>query len=272
MILNQKGRTIKLSPLRRFKGKSAVITGGATGVGYAAAQRFAEEGAKVAIIGRRKDVGEEAEKRLQGLGLEVRFIQGDVSDEDSVRSFINQAAEFHGCVDILVNNAAMFYPLRFLGAERKEWRKVFDVILDGAYYCSQEAAQHMVSQGIQGHIINVSSINAYRVLEDSSHYNSAKGALDQLTRCMAMELICQGIRVNGVSLGFIETPMSIIDGENELETDWFQSIYVERKKIPQQRAGQPEEVAGVIAFLASADSSYLCGAMIPVDGGLSNTF
>lgn len=147
-----------------------------------------------------------------------------------------------------------------------------DIIVNGAWFCSQSAAAHMIREGIQGHIVNVSSINAYRALPDSSHYNAAKGALDQLTRCLSVELMEHGIRVNGVNLGFIDTPMSIVDGENELESEWFRSMYVRHKKIPQQRAGQPEEAAGAIAFLASADASYICGATIPVDGGLSVTF
>lgn len=258
--------------LVRFTGQSVLVTGGATGVGYETARRFAMEGANVVITGRREDVGKEAETRLQKEGLNVRYLPGDVADEQQVKQFIGKAIEMNGKLDVLINNAAMSKPIKFLGADRHQWKKVFDVIVDGTYYCSQEAAKHMVANGIQGHIINVSSINAFRALDESSHYNAAKGAMDQLTRCMALELIDQGIRVNGVNLGFIDTPMSVVDGENELETKWFKSIYVENKKIPQRRAAQPHEVANVISFLASKDASYLCGAMIPVDGGLSITF
>jgi NAD(P)-dependent dehydrogenase (short-subunit alcohol dehydrogenase family) len=258
--------------MRRFVDKSVLITGGATGVGYATAERFATEGAKVVITGRRQDVGTVAANRLKEQGLDVSFIAADVTDENEVKLLFNKSIELNGKVDVLVNNAAISYPIRFLGADYNKWRNVFDVIVNGTYFCSQEAAQHMVSNQIKGSIINVSSVNAYRALQDSSHYNAAKGALDQLTRCMALELIDYGIRVNGANLGFIDTPMSIIEGENELETDWFKSIYVEQKKIPQRRAGQPFEVANVLTFLASEDASYLCGAMIPVDGGLSITF
>lgn len=258
--------------MNRFMGKSVLVTGGATGVGYATARRFAREGASVVIAGRRNEVGKQAETALRSEGLNVSFIKADVSDEQQVKSLIAGTIEANGKVDVLVNNAAMFYPIAFLDADKTKWRKVFEVIVDGVYNCSQQSARHMADSGIQGHIINVSSINAYRALEESSHYNSAKGALDQLTRCMAVELIRHGIRVNGVNLGFIETPMSIVDGENELESEWFKSIYVERRKIPQARAGHPDEVAGAIAFLASEDASYLCGAMLPVDGGLAVTF
>lgn len=258
--------------LQRFHGKSVLVTGGATGVGYAAAHRFALEGARVVITGRRHEVGANAEQSLRAEGLDVRFVAGDVADESSVKRMIGQTIDLHGKIDILVNNAAIANSIRFLGADRVKWKQVFDVIVDGTYFCTQEAALHMVAAGIKGHIVNVSSINGSRALEQSSHYNAAKGAMDQLTRNTALELIDHGIRVNGLSLGFIDTPMSVVDGENELESDWFRSIYVERGKIPQRRAAQPAEVAAAIAFLASEDASYICGAVIPVDGGLSITF
>lgn len=258
---------------QRFENKTVLVTGGATGLGFATARRFAQEGASVVIVGPVPHVGLEAEQQLRSEGLEVRFVQGDVTNEQSVQNFVNQAIDTYGHVDVLVNNAAISYPIKFLGADRAAWRKVFDVIVDGAFLCSQTVAQHMVNSGIAGHIINVSSINAYRALYESSHYNAGKGALDQLTRGMALELMEHNIRVNGVNPGFMDTPMSIMEnGENELDSDWFQEIYVKQRKIPQQRAAQPEEVAGVIAFLASKDASYICGATIPVDGGLSITF
>lgn len=256
----------------RFHNKSVLVTGGATGIGLAIARRFAEEGACVIIVGRREDVGRQTEKALQEEGLRVQFLKGDVSVEEDVKAFMAQAVELHGGLDILVNNAAAFFPVKFLEGETKEWHSIFNLIVNGVYFCSRTAAKHMVAVGIKGRIINVSSINAYRALEESSHYNSAKGAVDQLTRCMAMELAEHGIHVNGVGPGFVETPMSVVDGVKEHETEWFKSIYVERKKIPLQRPGQPEEIAGVVAFLASKDATYICGVTIPVDGGLSITF
>jgi NAD(P)-dependent dehydrogenase (short-subunit alcohol dehydrogenase family) len=258
--------------LRRFEGKTAVITGGATGVGLATARRFAEEGARVVISGRRADVGYKVAESFREAGLEALFVPADVADKEQVRNLMELAIHSYGKIDILVNNAALFTPGRFMDTDWEEWRKVFDVIVNGTYFCTKEAAGHMIRQGVKGHIVNVSSINSTRALEESSHYNAGKGALDQLTRNTALELMSSGIRVNSVALGFIETPMSVVDGVNEHETDWFRDIYVGRKKIPQQRQGQPEETAGVIAFLASEDASYLCGAVVPVDGGLSITF
>lgn len=259
--------------MRRYEGKSVLVTGGSTGVGYETAKRYAQEGASVVITGRRGEAGQQAVELLKTEGLHsIEFLQGDVSDEDSVKSVISRVIEKNGKLDILVNNAATFYPVRFLDADRSKWKKVFDIIVDGTYFCSQEAARHMVKQGVKGHIINVSSINSHRALEESTHYNAAKGAMNQLTKGMALELIDYGIKVNGLNLGFIDTPMSVVDGENELDSDWFKQIYVENKKLPMKRAAHPKEVASVIAFLTSEDASYLCGAIIPVDGGLSITF
>lgn len=256
----------------RFANKAAIITGGATGIGLAAARRLGLEGAKVAIAGRRGDVGEEAAAQLQEAGIEAAFFRCDVSVLEEVERLMEAVQRQYGAIDILVNNAAYANTIDFLSPETERWRHVFDVTVNGTYYCSRAAALVMAQQAGGGRIINVSSINGYRALEGSSHYNAGKGAMDQLTRCMAAELAPLGIRVNGIAPGFIDTAMSVIDGENELETDWFKSIYVERRKIPVARAGLPEEVAAVIAFLASEDASYLCGAILPVDGGLSITF
>lgn len=258
--------------LKRFVGKTAVVTGGATGIGLATARRLAEEGANVIINGLHTDVGNQAASSLRSAGLSATFVRADVSDAEQVCALMDQAVQTYGQIDILVNNAAIFTPGRFLDMDWSEWRKIFDVIVDGTYFCTKEAARRMIKQGVQGSIVNVSSLNSSRALEESSHYNAAKGALDQLTRNTALELMEHGIRVNSVALGFIETALSVIDGVKEHETDWFRDIYVGRKKIPQQRQGQPEEAAAAIAFLASQDASYICGAVIPVDGGLSITF
>jgi NAD(P)-dependent dehydrogenase (short-subunit alcohol dehydrogenase family) len=244
--------------IRRFEGRTA--------------RRLAEEGARVVIGGRRAEIGRQVVDTMRAQGLEATFVPCDVSDVQQVKGMMEQAVRDYGQIDILVNNAAVFSPSRFMDSDWAKWRSIFDIIVDGTFFCTQEAARHMIRQGVKGHIVNVSSINSTRALEESSHYNAAKGALDQLTRNTAMELMEYGIRVNSVALGFIETPMSVVDGVSEHETDWFKDIYVGRRKIPQQRQGQPEEVAGVIAFLASEDASYMCGAVVAVDGGLSITF
>lgn len=228
----------------------ALVTGGATGIGFATARRFAANGMRVGILGHVDEDGRRAEAALRETGADAVFTLGDVTVEDDVRAWVTQAAERPGPIDVLVNNAAISSSVDFLEAPRDEWRRVFDVIVDGAYLCSREAARVMAASGRGGSIVNVSSINAERALLRSSHYNAGKGALNQLTRCLAAELAPHGIRVNAVAPGFVDTPMSVVDGENELETTWFRDNYVRDRRIPLARAGTPDDVAKVVAFLA----------------------
>ncbi|CAI6017321.1 SDR family NAD(P)-dependent oxidoreductase [Cohnella sp. JJ-181] len=257
--------------MRRFIGKTAIVTGGASGIGLSTAKLLASEGATVVIAGRDERRGTAALAELSAIGGKPLFVQADISDEDAVRRLIGSVRTHAGRIDILINNAAMFYESDFLQETTDRWRAVFDTIVNGAYWCTREAALAMKEQG-SGAIVNVSSINGVRALNRSSHYNSAKGALDQLTRCTAAELSPYGIRVNGVAPGFIDTGLSVVGGENELETEWFKQYYVRERKIPLARPGQSEEAAAVIAFLASDAASYVQGAIVPVDGGLSITF
>jgi len=258
--------------MNRFTEQTVIVTGGATGIGLATAKLFAAEGANVVIAGRNEENGARALEELKAIGGNPIFVRTDISDEAAVQNLISRAIEHTDRLDVMVNNAAMFYESDFLLETTERWKAVFDTIVNGAYWCSKYAADAMVKREIAGAIVNVSSINGYRALNQSSHYNSAKGALDQLTRCTALELSPHGIRVNGVAPGFIETELSIVGGVNELETDWFKEYYVAQRRIPQARAGTVNEVASVIAFLASEASTYIQGAIIPVDGGLSITF
>jgi meso-butanediol dehydrogenase/(S,S)-butanediol dehydrogenase/diacetyl reductase len=257
--------------MSRFDGRTIIITGGATGIGLETAEHFAEEGAYVVMAGRSAKNGAEAVLRLARYKGQVQYIATDVSVEADVERLVEETMSLTGRIDVLVNNAAMFYESDFLEESTERWRAVFDTIVNGAYWCTKYAARAMKATG-GGAVVNVSSINGVRALMKSSHYNAAKGALDQLTRGTALELSPYGIRVNGVAPGFIDTALSVIGGVNELETEDFKRFYVEQRKIALARPGLPHEVARAILFLASEEASYIQGAVLPVDGGLSITF
>jgi NAD(P)-dependent dehydrogenase (short-subunit alcohol dehydrogenase family) len=247
----------------------ALVTGAASGIGRATAAALVREGAAVVIADIQRATGEAAAAALGAAGGSVAFVAADVTRD--AESMTAAAVEHFGRLDILVNNAGIFYPADFLATPFEEWRRAVDVMYFGTYHCAQAAARLMVQQG-GGRIVNISSVNAFLGAPLSSHYNSAKGAIDQLTRCLAVELAPHGILVNGVAPGFVETPMAVVDGVNEHETPDFQAFYVRRRRIPLARPAQPEEIAEAVVFLASPRCTYITGHTVVVDGGLTATF
>ena len=255
-----------------FDSQVAIITGSGTGIGYATAELLALAGAAVVVNGRRKSVCDEAAQRIIAQGGRAIAVAADVSTEDGSQALIDAAREAFGGVDILVNNAAIFSPADFVSAPYEEWRRVLDVNLDSAIHCSRAAARVMLAAGRGGRIVNVSSIHSYRAERNASHYDLAKGAIDQLTRALALELAPHHILVNSVAPGFVDTPMSVVDGKSELESEWFLSNYVQQRRIPLARAAQPLEIAQAIVWLASPLNTYVNGHVLIADGGLSVTF
>jgi NAD(P)-dependent dehydrogenase (short-subunit alcohol dehydrogenase family) len=251
-------------------GKVALVTGAASGIGRATAAALAREGAAVMIADLQREAGEAAAAAITTAGGSAEFVEGDVTRDAA--AMVEATVERFGRLDILVNNAGVFYPADFLEAEFGQWMRAVEVMYHGAFHCSQAAARAMVRRGEGGRIVNISSVNAFLGAPQSSHYNSAKGAVDQLTRCLAIELAPHGILVNGVAPGFVETPMAVVDGVNEHETPEFQAFYVGRRRIPLARPAQPEEIAEAVVFLASARCTYITGHTIVVDGGLTATF
>ena len=255
-----------------FDSQVAVVTGSGTGIGYAAAELFALSGAAVVVNGRRKQVCEEAAQRIVAQGGRAIAVAADASTIDGANQIVDAACAAFGGINILVNNAAIANVADFVATPYEEWRRVLDVNLDSAIHCSRIAARAMIAAGHGGRIVNVSSIHSYRAERGASHYDLAKGAMDQLTRALALELAPHNILVNSVAPGFVDTPMSVVNGKNELETEWFVSNYVQQRRIPLARAAQPAEIAQAIVWLASPLNTYVNGHVLVADGGLSVTF
>ena len=254
-----------------FTGKCVVVTGGGTGIGRAIALRFAADGASVAVLGRRPGPLEETiSMTADNADAHHLVVPTDISSVDSVSKASDIISSEYPRVDVLVNNAGVARSADPVEAPLDEWMFPIRVNMMGAIHCVRAFAPMMQSGG---RIINVTSIHKDRVEKGCSAYATAKGALTQYTKAMALEFADRGILVNAIAPGFTDTPMSRDEsGVSELQTEWFDQNYVSGHHLPLRRAGRPEEVAGVAAFLAGPDATYITGETITVDGGLTITF
>jgi NAD(P)-dependent dehydrogenase (short-subunit alcohol dehydrogenase family) len=247
--------------------KRAIISGASSGVGRAAALRFAVEGWDVCLTARRaNELGQLLGELPPGDHL---VVPGDYSQEATAQAIAGQVAEHWGGLDALINCAGIYFPIHTIDTPVDEWRRAFEVMVNGALYLTR-AAVPLMQDG--GRIVHVTSIHGDRAEALASSYSMAKAAINQLCRVLAIELAPRGILANAIAPGFIDTPMSVVNGVNELESDWFKQNYVLGHHLPLKRAAQPEEIAGVAFFLAGPDASYITGQVITVDGGLTITF
>ena len=241
----------------KLSGKVALVTGAAQGIGAACAEAFVREGAKVLIT----DVNEEVGRRTaQSLG--VAFARCDVSLKAEVDAAVAFAVKEFGRLDILVANAGIVHAAEFLDLEEKDFDRVLSVNLKGVFLVGQAAARQMAKQGGGGAIVNMSSVNAVLAIPNQVPYVVSKGAINQLTKVMALSLAPKGIRVNGIGPGTILTELArtAVLGNKEAERKIL-------SRTPMGRMGDPAEVAKVAVFLASDESSYLTGQTIYPDGG-----
>jgi 3-oxoacyl-[acyl-carrier protein] reductase len=248
-------------------GKRAIISGASSGVGRAAAIRFAREGWDVCLTARR---AAELERLRGELPPGSHLVcPGDYGDPATAERIGKEVSARWGALDALINCAGVYIPVHSIDTPLEQWRPAFEIMVDGALHLTRMAVPLMTGGG---RIVHVTSIHAERAEAMASGYAMAKAAINQFCRVLALELASRGILVNAIAPGFIDTPMSVIDGVNELESDWFKRNYVLGHHLPLRRAAQPEEIAGVAYFLAGPDASYITGQVITVDGGLTITF
>ena len=252
----------------RLKDRVALITGGASGIGKATAERFLEEGARVVIADLSREGGEAAAAELVAKGHgRPEAVVCDVTDPDGVARLVDGVVASHGRIDILFNNAGTFVPNELHDVALEEWDQVLRVNLTSVYLVSKHVLPHMLARG-KGAIVNNSSVAGLVGDLRSAAYCAAKGAVANLTRAMALDYARRGIRVNAICCGEIETPLFVREaGQLGLSVDQFRARLNEAHPIG--RIGRPREAADAVVFLASDDASFITGALLPVDGGYS---
>ncbi len=248
-----------------LKGKVALITGGSEGMGYATAELFLKEGAKVMITGRSPDRGAKAIKKLQRLG-KVAFVRGDVSKDADAKRMVEETVRRFGRIDILFNNAGVYIEKLAEDTSVEEWDKVIDTNLKGTFLVTKHAIPHMKRQR-SGVIINNSSDAGIIGNRVCPAYCASKGGVTVMTKAMALDYSPYGIRVNSVNPGIIDTPMLA----REVDAAPDRRAYLTKcdEDAPVGRIGKPIEVAKAVLFLASHQSSFVTGAALSVDGGIT---
>lgn len=245
----------------RLAGKIAIVTGSSRGIGRGIAQRLAEEGARVVINGRKMDLLLPVAEALRVTGAEVLAVAADVGYRDQVDHLFKETVACFGGVDILVNNTGWPTPkVHFLDMDEEHWDGMLRTNLKSVYLCSHRAANLMVDQGRAGCIISISSFSAARAHRLQTAYDATKGAMEAMTRAMAIELAPFGIRVNVVGPGAIHVDVN--------ETLGREAMLRRSETIPLGRVGFPLDIGATVAFLASEDAGYITGQTIYVDGGV----
>jgi 3-oxoacyl-[acyl-carrier protein] reductase len=232
-------------------GRHALVTGAANGIGKAIAERFRAEGATVSGV----DVEE---------GCEFRF---DLARTDELDGLVDAV----GPIDILCSCAGVFDPAWAVDLTVERYRRVLAVNLDAPVFLAARCGRGMAERGY-GRILSITSIHGLRGEEQSLPYDVSKAGLEGATRTLAIELGPKGVLVNALAPGFVNTRMSVVDGRNELESEWFETVYREHRKLPLRRAAEPAEIAAHAAWLCSEENTYLTGQVVTVDGGVTITF
>ena len=250
-----------LDEMFSLKGKTALVTGAGRGIGQVVALGLARAGAKIVIFSRTG--ADETVKLIEAGGGQAYSLIVDVTDEGQVNKGLDELLERCGSLDVVFNNAGVCLHKDTFDATIDEWREIIEINLTGEYIVARAAAKMMLGKGIKGSIINMASMSGstVNVPQWQASYNASKAGVIHMTRSLAVEWAKYGIRVNTISPGYINTPMSA-DTPQELRDAWM-------PLIPQGRMGEPEELMPAILYLASSASGYTTGSDIIVDGGYS---
>lgn len=236
-------------------GRHALVTGAANGIGKAVAERFRADGARVSGI----DVEPGVEFQL------------DLAKTERLSALIDEIEAESGAFDVLVNVAGVYEPAPAVEMTLDSYRRVLAVNLDAPVVLAQRVGRGMIERGY-GRIVSITSVHGQFSEALGLSYDISKAGLEAATRSLAVELGQHGILVNALAPGFVRTRMSIVEGRDELESEWFRTIYVENEKLPLRRAAEPPEIAAHAAWLCSDQNTYLTGQVVTVDGGLTITF
>lgn len=262
MVEEQKCLSIK--ELFDLRGKVAIVTGGASGMGFASAKRLAEAGAAVLIADLNPETGKKKAKELTTADYKADFVKCDVTQEPQVANMVDTAVETFGGLDIMVNNAGI-YPMKpITEMDAKAWDRIMNINMRGVFLCCLKASQQMIKQGRGGSIINIASASAFHPTIGLTAYDSSKAGVWMLTRTLAVELAPHKIWVNSVSPGPMQT-----EGTSSPEAIEFNRRRLHR--ILMGRIGRPDEIANIVLFLASPASSFITGSDIVADAGWTLT-
>jgi NAD(P)-dependent dehydrogenase (short-subunit alcohol dehydrogenase family) len=245
-----------------LEGKTAVVTGASRGFGEAIAIGLAEAGADVVLAARTESALQEVAAKIEALGRKALVVPTDMMDKAAIEALASAAIDTFGKIDILVNNAGLGDSMPFLHLPEDEWDKIMSVNLKGYFLATQAVGQHMF-KAKSGRIINISSAMGETPLPYLTHYAASKGGINSMTKSLAQEWANRGITVNAIAPSYFETDMTESSRENEHANALIMS------KTPLSRYGKVEELIGLVIYLAGDNSSYMTGAVIPLDGGWS---
>lgn len=250
--------------MMKLENRVALVTGAGSGIGRATAQRLAADGAKVAVADWNAETGAESVRLITEAGGDAVLLQADVSKVAECERIVAETAAHFGKLDILVNSAAVMLEKTAIDTTEEDWDRIVDVNLKSVFFCCKYAVLQFRRQGNGGAIVNMASVNSFFAEGGIAAYCATKGGIAQLTRALAMDHGTEGIRVNSIAPGWIETPMNA-------------KFFALGPHIKQQaarlhaigRIGQPEEVANMVSFLVSDEAGFITGSLMTVDGGFS---